>query len=78
MASSAKKVTYRSLERDPKFQRKIEKRWKEHLEKGGVSLNLEKFIERRRQQAILNNFGTFTFRKDWNYKSDRVGREPRR
>ena len=26
------------LEHDPKFKRKIEKRWRDYLEKGGVSL----------------------------------------
>jgi hypothetical protein len=39
---------------------------------------LEEFIERRRQRTILKAFGTFEFREDWNYKDDRVGREPRR
>jgi len=34
------------LEHDPKFRRKIERRWKEHLRKGGRSLN-----------EILNNLG---------------------
>lgn len=43
-----------------------------------VTKALEEFIERRRQRLILKAFGTFRFREDWNYKHDRVGREPRR
>jgi Arc/MetJ family transcription regulator len=43
-----------------------------------VTKALEEFIERRRQRRILKAFGAFRFRDDWDYKRDRVGREPRR
>lgn len=43
-----------------------------------VTKALEEFIERRRQRLILKAFGTVRFRDDWQYKQDRVGREPRR
>ena len=43
-----------------------------------VTKALEEFIERRRQRRILQAFGSFRFRDDWDYKRDRAGREPRR
>lgn len=43
-----------------------------------VNKALEEFIERRRQRRILKAFGTFRFRKGWDYKQDRLGREPGR
>jgi len=43
-----------------------------------VTKALEEFIERRRQRKILKALGTIRFRDDWNYKQDRLGREPRR
>jgi len=43
-----------------------------------VTRALEEFIEGRRQRRILKVLGTFQFRDNWNYKSDRLGREPRR
>jgi len=43
-----------------------------------VTRALQEFIERRRQRMILKALGTFQFREDWNYKQDRLGREPRR
>ncbi len=45
--------------------------------KEAVTLALEEFIEKREQRGILKALGTFTFRKDWDYKKDRRGREPR-
>ena len=42
-----------------------------------VTKALEEFIERRRQRRILKALGTFRFRKDWDYKQDRLDREPR-
>jgi len=43
-----------------------------------VTKALEEFIARRRQRRILKALGAFRFREDWNYKKDRLGREPRR
>jgi len=43
-----------------------------------VTKALEEFIQRRQQRKILRALGTFEFRKDWDYKSDRRGRESRR
>ena len=43
-----------------------------------VTKALEEFIQRRQQRNILRAFGTFEFRKDWDYKADRRGRESRR
>lgn len=43
-----------------------------------VTKALEEFIQRRQQRNILRAFGTFEFRKDWDYKTDRRGRESRR
>lgn len=43
-----------------------------------VTKALEEFIERRRQRRIVKALGTFRFRRDWDYKQDRLGREPRR
>ena len=42
-----------------------------------VTKALEEFIERRRQRQILKALGTFRFREDWDYKQDRLDREPR-
>jgi Arc/MetJ family transcription regulator len=41
-----------------------------------VTAALEEFIARRQQRGILEAFGTFDFRKDWDYKKDRA--RPRR
>ena len=46
--------------------------------KDTVTKALEEFIDRRRQRRVLKAFGTFRFRSDWDYKEDRLGREPRR
>ncbi len=43
-----------------------------------VSRALEEFIQRRQQRRILRALGTIEFRKQWDYKTDRWGREPRR
>jgi Arc/MetJ family transcription regulator len=43
-----------------------------------VTRALQEFIERRQQRRILKVLGSFQFREDWNYKQDRLGREPRR
>lgn len=43
-----------------------------------VTKALEEFIERRRQRRILKALGTFRFRDGWQYKRDRLGREPGR
>lgn len=43
-----------------------------------VTKALEEFIQRRNQRKILRATGTFDFRADWTYKSDRQDREPRR
>lgn len=40
-----------------------------------VTLALEEFIERRQQKKILKAIGTIEFRKNWNYKKDRMDRE---
>ena len=42
-----------------------------------VTKALEEFIERRRQRRILKALGTFRFRKNWDYKQDRLDRELR-
>ncbi|MDE3019809.1 MAG: type II toxin-antitoxin system VapB family antitoxin [Nitrospirota bacterium] len=44
--------------------------------KDTVNRALEEFIARRRQRQVLKAIGTFRFREDWNYKQDRLGREP--
>lgn len=46
--------------------------------KDTVTKALEEFIQRRQQRKILRAFGTFEFRKDWDYKADRRGCESRR
>ena len=43
-----------------------------------VTRALEEFIERRRQREVLKSLGTVSFRRDWDYKPDRRGREHRR
>jgi Arc/MetJ family transcription regulator len=43
-----------------------------------VTRALQEFIERRQQRRILKVLGSFQFREDWNYKQDRLVREPRR
>jgi Arc/MetJ family transcription regulator len=43
-----------------------------------VTRALEEFIQRRQQRKILRALGTFEFRKDWDYKRDRLGRESAR
>lgn len=43
-----------------------------------VTKALEEFIQRRQQRKILRALGTIEFRKDWDYKTDRRGRESRR
>ncbi len=46
--------------------------------KDTVTKALEEFIQRRKQRKILQAFGAFEFRKDWDYKTDRRDRESRR
>ncbi len=46
--------------------------------KDTVTKALEEFIQRRQQRQILRASGTFEFRKDWDYKAERHGRESRR
>lgn len=43
-----------------------------------VTRALEEFIDRRKQRRVLKAIGTFRFRQEWDYKQDRLGREPRR
>ncbi len=43
-----------------------------------VTKALEEFIQRRQQRKVLKAMGSFEFRKDWNYKTDRRDRESRR
>jgi Arc/MetJ family transcription regulator len=43
-----------------------------------VTVALKEFIERREQRKILKHLGTIQFRKNWQYKKDRWGRESRR
>jgi len=40
-----------------------------------VTLALQEFIQRRKQQRILDLAGKIAFREDWNYKKDRDNRE---
>ncbi len=40
-----------------------------------VTQALTEFIQRRRQREILKALGTIEFRKTWDYKKDRRGRE---
>ena len=40
-----------------------------------VTQALEEFVQRRQQRKILRALGTFQFRKNWNHKTDRHGRE---
>ncbi len=46
--------------------------------KEAVTIALQEFIERREQRKILESMGTVEFRKNWNYKKERQGREPHR
>ena len=46
--------------------------------KDTVTKALQEFIQRRAQRKILRAFGSFEFRKDWDYQTDRRGRESRR
>ena len=43
-----------------------------------VTQALTEFIQRRRQRKILKALGTIEFRKGWDYKKDRRGRESAR
>ena len=43
-----------------------------------VTQALTEFIQRRRQREILRALGTIDFRRGWDYKRDRRGRESRR
>ena len=43
--------------------------------KDTVTRALEEFIQRRQQRKVLRALGTFEFRKDWDYKRGRLGRE---
>ena len=43
-----------------------------------VTVALREFIQRRQQRKILDAMGTIEFRKNWNYKKDRQGRESHR
>lgn len=40
-----------------------------------VNAALNEFIERRQQKRILELAGKIAFRDDWNYKTERKGRE---
>ena len=40
-----------------------------------VNTALKEFVERRQQKRILELEGKISFRKDWDYKKDRVDRE---
>lgn len=63
---------------DDRLLEKARRVGKLHTKKETVTKALEEFVERRRQQNILKSLGTFQFRKGWDYKQDRIGREPRR
>jgi Arc/MetJ family transcription regulator len=60
---------------DDKLLREALKVGRFRTKKDTVTKALEEFIARRRQRRILKALGTFQFRKDWNYKEDRLGRE---
>lgn len=63
---------------DDKLLEEAQRIGKLRTKKETVTRALEEFIERRRQRRILKALGTFRFRADWNYKEDRLGREPGR
>ena len=46
-----------------------------NTKKDTVNLALKEFIERRLQKNILKIAGKIDFRKGWNYKKERKGRE---
>ncbi len=62
---------------DDRLLEKARRVGKLRTKKETVTKALEEFIERRRQRRILKALGTFRFRKDWDYKQDRLDREPR-
>lgn len=63
---------------DDKLLEEALKAGKLRTKKETVTRALKEFIERRRQRRILKALGTFRFREDWDYKQDRLGREPGR
>jgi len=63
---------------DDKLLKAARRVGKLRTKKETVTKALEEFIERRRQRRIVKALGTFSFRQDWDYKRDRLGREPRR
>ncbi len=62
---------------DDRLLEKARRVGKLRTKKETVTKALEEFIERRRQRRILKALGTFHFRENWDYKQDRLDREPR-
>ncbi len=62
---------------DDRLLEKARRVGKLRTKKETVTKALEEFIERRRQRRILKALGTFRFRENWDYKQDRLDREPR-
>jgi Arc/MetJ family transcription regulator len=62
---------------DDRLLEKARRVGKLRTKKETVTKALEEFIERRRQRLILKALGTFRFRGNWDYKQDRLDREPR-
>jgi Arc/MetJ family transcription regulator len=62
---------------DDRLLEKARRVGKLRTKKETVTKALEEFIERRRQRLILKALGTFRFRENWDYKQDRLDREPR-
>ncbi len=63
---------------DDKLLQEAKRVGKLRTKKDTVTKALEEFILRRRQRKVMRALGTFRFREDWQYKQDRLGREPRR
>ena len=62
---------------DDRLLEKARRVGKLRTKKETVTKALEEFIERRRQRRNLKALGTFRVRENWDYKQDRLDREPR-
>ena len=62
---------------DDKLLRKAQRMGGFRTKRETVNAALGEFIQHRDQKRILDLIGTVEFRKDWDYKKDRKGREHR-
>ena len=63
---------------DDQLLTKASKAGELRTKKDTVTKAMKECSQRRQQRKILRAFGTFEFRKAWDYKADRCARESRR